>query len=65
MKKKVATAISARYHLRNFLLMTPHQRSLGHCRKEVRLLGHYRKEVRLLSHCREKVRLLSHCRRQI
>ena len=40
--------ISAKYHLRNFLLKILHQRSLGHCRKEVRLLGHYRRQIRSL-----------------
>ena len=56
MKKKVAAIISARYYLRNFLLKTLYQRSLGYCRKEARLLGHCSKEARLLGHCRRQMR---------
>ena len=57
-RKKVATTISAGYHLRNFLLKILHQRSLGHCRREARSLGYCRKEVRLLGHYRRQIRSL-------
>ena len=47
-RKKVAIIISARYHLRNFILKTLHQRSLRPCRKKIRLLRPCRKQTRSL-----------------
>ena len=64
MKKKVATTISARYYLRNFLPKTLYQRSLGHRRRQIGSLGHCRKEVRSLGYRRKEVRSLGHRRRE-
>ena len=56
--------ISIKYYLRNFLLTTLHQRSLGPCRKRMRLLDHCRK-LRLLRPCRKQMRSFGPCSRGV